>query len=110
MAQEKLDLVRSILADWQLGDFSRAEWAHPEIEYTMIGTIEDGTWRGPAEMARVWGGWLKAWDDVHVALDALRDVDAERALVLLTTIGRGKTSRMELAQTRQGAVVFHVRE
>jgi ketosteroid isomerase-like protein len=111
MSQENVDLVRSILAAWEQGDFSKAEWADPEIEHAMVGGLDAGTARGTPGMAQAWGRWLGAWGNLHVDAEEYRDVDAERVLVLLTAVGRGRTSGVELGQTHvKAAAVFHLRD
>jgi hypothetical protein len=46
MASVNVELVRSIFAARERGDFSSAEWAHPEIEYVVLDGPSPGSWRG----------------------------------------------------------------
>ena len=106
---ENLDLVRSIFADWERGDFSSAEWAHPQIEYVRADGPEPGTWTGLARMAEAARTYLDAWNDFRFVADEYRELDSGRVLVLYHFFGRGKTSGVELEQVRtEAAHVFHV--
>jgi len=107
-----LDLVRSIFADWERGDFTKAEWAHPQIEFAFTGGWPDaGSRTGLAEMAAGWRDWVSAWQDFEVEAEEYREIDGERVLVPARFRGRGKTSGLDVAEMRvDSAGLFHIRE
>jgi ketosteroid isomerase-like protein len=109
MSQENVEVVRSIYAAWERGDFSTAEWAHPEIEFVIVGGPDPGNWTGVAGMAEGWYRFLEAWHDFHVEADEYRELDDMRVLVLIHRSGRGRTSQMEVGQMQSKAAdLFHV--
>jgi ketosteroid isomerase-like protein len=106
-----LDLVRSIYADWERGDYSFTEWAHAAIEFVYADGPEPGSWAGLAEMSDAARDRLTAWAELRVEVDEYRELDDERVLVFVRRSGRGKTSGLELGhfETR-GATLFHIRD
>ncbi len=111
MSQENLNVVRSIFAAWERGDFSSAEWAHPEIEFVAADGPEPGSWTGVAAMAEAWRESLTAFEELRTEADEFRVLDDERVLVLMRFRGRGKTSGLEVGETQmKGANLFHVRD
>ena len=109
MPSANVDLVCSICAAWERGDYSSAQWAHPEIEFVLAGGPEDGSWKGLAGMAEAWRDFLSAWEEFHQEADEYLELDDERVLVLFRRSGRGKTSGFELEESRsRGAGLFHV--
>lgn len=110
MASANLDLVRSIYAAWERGDYSSAEWAHAEIEYVHADGPAPGSWTGPAGMAAAFRDFLSAWDHVRFEAKEYRELDNDRVLVLDHFSGRGKMSGVEFGQMRaKAASLFHIR-
>jgi ketosteroid isomerase-like protein len=108
---ENLDLVRSIYADWERGDFDSAEWAHPEIEYVGADGPAPGSWRGLAGMAESYGEWLSAWEDFRIEAEDYREIDDERVLAFAVFSARGKASGVDVSEMRaKGAALFEFRD
>jgi ketosteroid isomerase-like protein len=108
---ENLDLVRSIQANWDRGDFSSVGWAHPEIEFEFADGPDAGRFTGLAGMAEGWRIFHGTWEDLHPEATEFREIDSERVLVLIQFTGRARASGMQLDQMRSGnASVHHIRD
>src|SRR6476659_4694093 len=97
MSQENVEIVRSIYADWERGDFSSADWAHPQIEFVLTGGAPGaGSWKGIAAMEGAWLDFMRQWADLRVTATEIRELDDERVLALDCTHGYGRTSGIEI--------------
>src|ERR1700681_701363 len=87
---ENLDLVRSIYAAWERGNFGHVEWAHPDIEYTGVDGLSPGTSRGIQAMGADWREFVADWSGFRAEAEEYRELDDERVLVLHRFVGRGR--------------------
>jgi hypothetical protein len=107
---ENLDLVRSIYADWERGDFfTKADWADPDIEFFALELLI-GTGKGLGRMAELWSEFLRTWDDYRVEASEYRELDDDRVLVLVVHHGHGRASGVDASDTTEGATLFQSRD
>jgi ketosteroid isomerase-like protein len=110
VTSENLDLVRSIVANWERGDFTSAEWADDRIEFVLPDGPDPGSWTGIAAMGDAWGRRISAAESFRIEAGEFRELDDERVLVLTPVSGRSKTTGLDLGQmSRKGATLFHIR-
>jgi ketosteroid isomerase-like protein len=103
---ENLDLVRSIYAAIERGDFTNVDWADPEIEFVIADGPEPGTFRGLAGMAEVMRNLFGEIDDFRSEAEEYRELDAGHVLVLERSFGRGRRSGVPVSS--RVAEVFEV--
>jgi ketosteroid isomerase-like protein len=108
MSRENVELVRSIYAVWERGDYSDTEWAHPEIEFVIADGPEPGASKGLPGMAERWRDWLSVWQDARPLAEEYHELDEERVLVVQRNLARGKTSGIGMDQMPRTAVVFDI--
>jgi ketosteroid isomerase-like protein len=105
-----LDLVRSLFAAWERGEFGSTEWVDPDIEWVVPRGPEAGTARGRSAVSGAVRGWLGSWQEFRLIAEDYRELDDERVLALVRRTGRGRTSGLELEQIDSGgAILFQIR-
>jgi ketosteroid isomerase-like protein len=111
VASANVDLVLSIYAAWERGDYDWADWAHPDIEWVRADGPDPGSWTGVEGLATAWRDFLSAWEGYRIQVESCRALDDERVLVLTKRSGRGKTSGLEVGhEAGRGATVWHLRD
>ena len=102
-------LVRSIVADWERGDFTSAEWADDKIEFVLPDGPDPGSWTGIAAMGEAWGRRISTAESFRIEAEEFRELDHERVLALTPVSGRSKTTGLDLGQMgTKGATLFHI--
>lgn len=111
MQSANVDLVRSIFAAWERGQFDLADFADADLEFVRADGPAPGSWRGFANIARAMREALSAWDDFRLKAEGYRQLDEERVLVFVTASGRGKRSGIDATLLGSNAAqVFHLRD
>ena len=106
MSKENLDVVRSVFAEWERGEFStRPEWADPRMVFEIPDGPEPSTQTviaaGPGVEA-----FLELWEQLRFEAEEYRELADGSVLVLSRMTGRGNASGVEVDQLR--ASVFRV--
>src|SRR3954447_21492237 len=112
MSQENVEIVRSVIASWERGDYSSADWAHPDIEFVIADGPAPGHWTGLPGMAEGWRDVLSAWDEFHgTSWEVHRELDGDRVLVFNQFAGRGRTSGLDIGEVGvRAGTVLHLRD
>jgi ketosteroid isomerase-like protein len=105
---ENLDLVRSIYAEWERGDFHAVSWADPQIELVRPSSVDGDALKGQDSSAAGWREWLSAWSGFKAEAYEYRVLDKERVLVFGRMSGRGRLS--DVVTDTATVIVFHVHD
>ena len=106
MSKENLDVVRSVFAEWERGEFStRPEWADPGMEFEIPDGPEPSTRTGIVASPGV-EAFLELWEHLRFEAEEYRELDDGYVLVLSRMTGRGKASGVDVDQLR--ASLFRV--
>ena len=107
MSKENLDLVRSVFAEWERGEFStRPEWADPGMEFEIPDGPEPSTRTGIDASPGV-EAFLGLWEHLRFEAEEYRELDDGSVLALSRMTGPRKGQRRGRGPT-QGEPVLRL--
>ena len=107
MSQENVELVKSIYASWQAGDYAKTDWAAPDIEFRPMPNAPDGEiGRGIDHVRGVWRSFLAEWENVRATAEALTPV-GDHVVARTRFSGQGKASGVSM-DFMSAAAVFTI--
>jgi ketosteroid isomerase-like protein len=108
---ENLDLVRSICAPWERGEYGFVEWAHPEIELAIVGGPVPGTWRGVEAMGQASRAFLEPLEDLRVAIKRYDRLGSEYVIGIIHATVRGDAGASGRQQVGTSpAIMFRIKD
>lgn len=108
MDESEMRILREIYADWDRGDYSRADYLHPEFELVYgRDFLDEGSFNGLAEAREGWRGWLTQWSSWTARALELQRL-GDRILVRIEVRGMARSTGLELVAT--SANVWELRD
>src|SRR5438128_5966358 len=96
MARENVEIVRRIIDGWNRGDSSYWKSIDPDMEMdSAMGFDLDGTYRGPAEIAKVLGAFWGEFEDGRTEIEECFPA-GEHVVLGVHFYGKGKSSGVEI--------------
>ena len=105
------EVVRRTFEAWATRDLDeQARYYHPEAVYDCsLRVLNPDVYVGHEELRRFSEEIDAIWDVFDVTLEEVIELDEERVLVLMRSDARGRSSGVELVDTK-AATIFTVRE
>jgi ketosteroid isomerase-like protein len=106
MSNENVEVIESIFARWERGDFSSPDWMHHQMEF--VGGDGIAT-RGASAVGKFWFDFLGTWDRFVVLADEILDAGDDDVLVFVRFEGHGRESGAPIAAF-SGANLFTLQD
>ena len=98
MSQENVQVVRSVYAAWESGDYQAAlDRFDEDVEWFGPPDVSDSFGRGHKGVRNALATWVGTWDDYHFELRELIDA-GDQVLASGWQRGRGKGSGVEVSE------------